>query len=289
MHRIEDKVDTVCKTQTAILVHIAELRKDVGDIKKLKEEVASLKVTQKVLVIIGSTLLVVFPFVTDFLKKILFPVLVLFIVGCASDYTAPRSWELTSLAYMPFSEQLTHSNRVDYVGVATLPRQSSRTLVFRPRYQPRDFMIFTCGREHFIDNPTREIRYVYTPLWGIERDGACPLFAVSISNEGKRETAVVDFNNGYSGKARVYCNGNTIDANGAHLCQIRSGLFVGLRFDKSMVAEADTGCSEPIRKPFYEWEIQASSGHCSYLFADNPNNIFRLTVRGYDSILEVVQ
>lgn len=210
-------------------------------------------------------------------------------VGCASDYTSPRSWELTSMAYMPFAEQLTHSQAVNYVGVATLPRQSSRTLVFRPRHQPREFMIFTCGREHFIDNPSREIRYIYTPLWGIERDGACPLFAVSISTEGRRETAVVDFNNGYTGKARVYCNGQAVDVTGAYMCQIRESMFIGVRFTASMIVEADTGCPEPLRKPFYEWEIRASKGHCSYLFADNPNNIFRLTVRGYESILEAMK
>jgi hypothetical protein len=222
------------------------------------------------------------------MNKSLFAFAILF--GCQTlEYQAPRAWELTSMAYMPFSEQLTQAQRVDYMGVATLPRQSSRTLLFRPRYQPREFMLFTCAREVVFEAPTKEIRYVYTPMWGVENEEACPLYAVSISTEGRRETAVIDFNNGLTGKARIYCNGQTIDATGAYMCQVRESFFLGAKFTSSMEVEADKGCPEPIRKLFYEWEIRAGKGHCTYYFGDTPQNLFRLTVRGYESILEVTK
>jgi hypothetical protein len=124
-------------------------------------------------------------------------------------------------------------------------------------------------------------------MWGIESQSACPLFAVSISEKGVRETAVIDFNNGDRGKARVRCNGNTVDVMGAYMCQVREGLYIGLSFDKRVIAEADTGCPLPEELRYNEWEIRAAPGHCSYLFASDVNNIFRLTTRGYESILEV--
>jgi hypothetical protein len=220
------------------------------------------------------------------MKNFLFIFAILF--GCQTlEYRAPRAWELTSMANMPFSEQLTHTTRADYVGVATLPRQSSRTIVFRPRYQPREFMIFTCAREVVFDKPEKEVRFIYTPMWGVEAEEACPMYAVSISTDGRRETSVIDFNNGLTGKARVYCNGSPIDAVGSYMCQVRESFFLGVKFSSSMEVEADKGCPEPIRKPFYEWEIRAGKGHCTYYFGDTPQNLFRLTVRGYESILEL--
>jgi hypothetical protein len=203
------------------------------------------------------------------------------LASCTATPSAPRAWELTSIAFMPFSVANTQ-----YTGVATLQRQTSHLITFKPRYAPREFMVFTCGRETFVQSPTQEIKFDYRPTWGVEFEGACPLFAVSISQKGERETAVVDFNNGYTAASRVRCNGAVTDVVGASLCQIRAGMYVGVRFTKPFIVEADTGCPAPEKKPLYEWEIKAASGHCSYLFADSPTNIFRLTVRGYDSILE---
>lgn len=216
--------------------------------------------------------------------------ILIFLTSCTTlEYKAPRAWELTSMAYMPFSEQIAANQRADYVGVATLPRQSGRTFIFRPRNQPREFMIFTCAREYVVPVPPKEVSYFYAPMWGVENEDACPLYAVSISTEGRRETAVVDFNDGLTGKARIYCNGQTIDATGSYMCQVRESFFLGVKFSGLMEVEADKGCPEPIRKPFNEWEIRAGKGHCTYYFGDTPQNLFRLTVRGYESILEVTK
>jgi len=146
-------------------------------------------------------------------------------------------------------------------------------------------MVFTCAREKFLP-ASKEIVYDYRPSWGLEYQSACPLFAVSISERGQRETAVIDFNNGDRGKARVRCNGETIDTMGAYMCQVRAGLYVGLRFDGKVVAEADEGCPEPAEQRFNEWEIRVAPGHCTYLFASDMANVFRLTTRGYESRLD---
>jgi len=215
------------------------------------------------------------------------------VLGCqVIDPTAPRSWELTSIAYMPFSVQESLNKGTEYVGVTSLPRRSAHVIVFKPRFESREFNIFTCGREEFLEIPkgAREFKYSYVPTWRVESEEVCPLYAVNISPQGNRETAVIDFNNHlYNGKARVYCNGKTADVVGTHLCQVRESFYLGLRFDKAMIVEFDKGCNPPTKLKFYEWEIKASKGHCNYFFAASPSEVFRLLVRGYESKLEATQ
>jgi len=179
-----------------------------------------------------------------------------------------------------------------YVGVTTLMRRTRYVFTFKPRHQIKEFMAFTCGREHYLGDDELQlssnvVRFEYRPMWGVEYFDACPVFAVSISKEGMRETAVIDINNGDRAKAKVRCNGHSVAAEGAYLCQTRGGLYVGIQFDAKMYGEADEGCNAPEEQSFYEWEIKTSKGHCSYVFSPDGVEFFRLTVRGYESILEV--
>lgn len=211
----------------------------------------------------------------------------------AVDRAAPRSWELTSIAYMPFSVYESASSQPNYVGAVSLPRRASTTFIFKPRYpDSREFNIFTCGREEFLTIPKgqTELKYNYIPTWRVESEEVCPLYAVNISNQGKRETAVIDFNNhSYTGKARVYCNGKTVDTQGAYLCQVRESFFLGISFGRSVIVEHDKGCNPPRQLKFHEWEIKASKGHCNYFFGSSGTDVFRLLVRGYESNLEAAQ
>jgi len=216
--------------------------------------------------------------------------------GCAAlgvqKHAAP--WEQTSAALMPFSVRDLTGKDIEYIGIANVARKfSGYRLHFKPRSEPAEFIIATCGREQFmgIDFPrSREPVVNYAPAHPIEgADGLpCPLFAVSIGTRGERETAVMDINNGDRLKLRIYCNGKWVDTVGAHLCQIREGLEWGFSASEPIDYEAPERCPRLESDQTYFWRGVAQAGHCPYqIMGLRSREFFSLTLRGYASVLEI--
>lgn len=230
------------------------------------------------------------------LKSCLVTCFVLVAFGCNALQIEKHTpaWELTSAALMPFSVRDVSGKDVPYEGVATVDRRvSGYTLAFKPRNEPAEFIITTCGREKFmgVDFPRQRNPIVtYTPTLPIE--GAqglpCPLFAVSIGIRGERETAVFNVNNGDTLPIRVYCNGAWKDAKGADLCQIREGLEWGFRASEPVDYEVAERCPDLVPESGNFFRSKALAGHCTYvLLGLRSKQFFNLTVRGYQSVLEV--
>jgi hypothetical protein len=216
--------------------------------------------------------------------------------ACTTEHT-PRAWEMTSRAAMPFEVRTidhiaaatTGSPQLawlPFTGTGTVMRQSTLQLRFKPRYEPRDFMIVTCAREVYLGAPGRTVEYRYTPMAFLENMDACPLFAVSIGTKGQRETAVLDFVTGDRLPADVFCNGVKRQAIGSDLCQLRNGLAMAIWFDELTDVEPAEGCGMPTPDGL-RYELVVPRGHCTYTFlGKRSGEFFRLTTRGYDAILE---
>ena len=208
--------------------------------------------------------------------------LILFICSCITDTsTQKRLWEITDAARMPFT--ISESPTV-YVGIASVQRQSSHTITFRPRNKVRDFSIWTCAREIFFTEQLKEYKYTYIPTFDLENQGVCPLFAYAVSEAGQQELAVISFNNGDKLKLRIYCNGSADDHVGASICQLRAGLVMAIRTSERIAVEPGDAsrCPKPTELSPFRHELVMPEGYCTYTFRGNASgDFFTLTTRGY--------
>lgn len=225
---------------------------------------------------------------------------VFFLLTSCATSPIQRPWEMTSMAAMPFEvETIDHVALaatgtksfiwVPFEGVGAATRLSSTRIRFKPRYEPAEFMLLSCAREKFLGAVGRDFTYRYVPMSFLENVDACPVIAVSISKQGQRETAVLDFVTGDQLPASIKCNGETRDAQGADICQLRAGLAMMVWFREPVDVEPAEGC-EPPKEDGFMHEIVVPRGHCTYTFLGiKSRQFFRLTTRGYDSVLETAK
>jgi hypothetical protein len=184
----------------------------------------------------------------------------------------------------------------EFVGVASLKRQTSRKIRFEV---PRDTYLFTlvnCAGEITVPHPAAGwYDFTFVPIMGLENMDSCILVATAITTRAETYRAIVDFADGHELPATVWCNRAKIQAVGAAACQSRAsytGAGLTQRVDIAVptVAVGGRGCPAPRQSSWIstDYEIDIGPGFCVYKFMDQKKRLFRLTTYGYTTIKHVV-
>ena len=123
-----------------------------------------------------------------------------------------------------------------FCGVGVLPFADKYKLEINSEAKLDMFAITTCHREKTTHNADKgifrkdgRIKIEFVPT--VEKNRACPLYVGAFSRAGKHAWGVVAMESpAYQLQAKVFCNGETFDANGVAICQSRTGLMQKLVF-----------------------------------------------------------
>lgn len=223
------------------------------------------------------------------LKK--WALLSLFSGGCTSiapnDVSLPSSL-LNNRASLSFAFE-----GKQYIGTATLQRRSSSNITFNLPDGTILFQLDNCAREHVKIRPTGSTYvYVYTPSLYKEAEGSCLMQAQATTFRGEMMTAIIDWTDSSTLKARMWCNENlNQEHTGVAICQNRSQKLMWIEFNEPVVWAKSDDCEEPQTPPLhrrdYAFEIKLKQGLCAYGFMSEKREKFRLTTYGYTTIREV--
>ena len=179
---------------------------------------------------------------------------------------------------------------VSYVGVDILHRQSRMSIDFQI---PPDTVLFTlqsCSRDLTVVRPRAgAFRWDYTPFLFLESQDPCYVEATAYLANGGRVSAMFDVSNTFQLGATLYCNGDRTKPSGGAWCQVRAGRLLWLSFAEEVVEAHAEGCPAPTpsRQLGHTFEIASAAGRCEYGFRSRSGENFRLTVWGWDSILDL--
>jgi hypothetical protein len=214
----------------------------------------------------------------------------LFFVGCASVGGTLGNWEGAvgkmdyDLAAMPFE-----IGGQKYKGTAVIDRKSSQDILF---FLPKDtikLMVTTCNREKFFAYPdfNKTFKYTYIPIMFLENTDSCFMTVTAITKYGETFKSIIDFRAGETLVGHLACNGEETKEVGTGFCQSRDGLVQRIEFSFPVVGVSQDGCPALNEVSNNSFEFKMAPGFCTYKFADQKKEKFRLTTFGYTRIREV--
>lgn len=193
---------------------------------------------------------------------------------------------LTDMATLPFE-----IDGKKFVGTATVDRKSSLGFQFNLPAGTLQFTVASCHRELYIAKPLASIvKMPYSPVMFLENLRSCFVTATAITRNGETHVGLIELRQGLEETlpATSKCNGETVNAVGAHLCQAngKAGLIQRIEFESDVVySELTPGCSKLEVAPVgVAYEYRMSPGFCVYKFMDKQKRKFRLTTFGYSTI-----
>lgn len=173
-----------------------------------------------------------------------------------------------------------------FTGTATLPRRAgiSRVITYLLPEGAHSLYLRNCHREEVTHSPSKEYKYVYSPVLYLEAYSACPLIATVITQQGNLQHAIIDWTTNEDLGADHYCNGKPkVSAVGSFFCEARVGLVQRVEFsDRAVLAVSQEGCP-PLQKDGYAYHYAVGKGFCAYGFKQK-GKIHRLLTRGYTEV-----
>jgi len=190
-------------------------------------------------------------------------------------------------------------NGVEYAGTISVPKADSYDLVLKPKGDVDLLLIRTCHAEYSCEKSgcekkggglfsKKEVRFVYTPVPGLEDIRVCPLRIDAYeSKKGRHSWAFIDFEHpDYKVEATLKCNGYTSFLNGVGVCQGKKGTIQRIEFKEPIrfAPPKPSTCGVPY-KMGNGYEFPVVVGECLYHFDTQSGKLGRLTVVGYDGVL----
>lgn len=183
-------------------------------------------------------------------------------------------------------------------GTCTVPRKTLSKISFTPPSKTHLVLLNTCARQIEVWQPeNKKFEYSYSPAFGVETKGSCPLLITVVTLHGELHRGLADFDNvgAYNpAKVEVMCNGRWDNRVGAFLCSVASGLpvVVNSATPAVMAGDPESGCPLPTPSgAAREFRIDTikptkeKSGLCVYVLLNKAKEEFRLSVNVYSSIL----
>jgi hypothetical protein len=179
-----------------------------------------------------------------------------------------------------------------HVGIANLPRQTSRKFSFQLPKGTEELHISSCHREVSFWRPAENLVWNYIPATAftapepVEYSGNCMLSFTAITNKGKTLRGLVAFSGDETATAKIFCNEqNGFDAAGFYLCQARESQIQALAFSQQMHATWKDGCAPLRSQDNRSFVLNLSAGLCVYAFQSfDRSQWFRLQTFGYSIV-----
>lgn len=192
----------------------------------------------------------------------------------------------TNRASLPFkAEGKTH------IGTATLERRVGigTELEFILPEGTILFQLDNCAREHVAIRPDGDTyTYRFNPSAFKEAEDSCVMNAQATTYRGEMQTAIIDWTDRRTLKARMWCNESQATPHeGVALCQNRRSKLMWIEFDEEVVWAGSESCPKPVIARDGSFEIEVGEGFCAYQFMSKSRERFRLTTYGYTTIREV--
>lgn len=128
----------------------------------------------------------------------------------------------------------------------------------------------------------KEFKYTYTPT-ETELNDKCPLYFQAFDKSGLTAWGYVAFKTDDKLKAKVECNGKTIQSVGFTLCQSKNGFEQSIMFDTPIKYFRESACNlEKISD--YKFKIVPGVGFCNATF-DDGTNTHQITFLGFEEAM----
>jgi len=169
-------------------------------------------------------------------------------------------------------------------GVFVAPKRALYKLKFELPDKPNIVKLTTCHREETFKDVGKKLEYDYRPVPGLEDTGSCLLEMGAFDDEGAHLWGLIDFEDIETLPAVVGCNGLTMDARGASICQSKAGLIQQISFKRTVRALTTQECPKPDTKDDLVFTYIIAQDKCLYLFSDGTSE-HRHTSFGYNEVL----
>jgi len=181
-----------------------------------------------------------------------------------------------------------------FEGVTVVPNNFRYDMILRPKGNLDLVLLRTCHREFSGEKissgflSSKEFKYSYAPIHGIEDVGTCPMrIDVYESGKGQHSWAFLDFESPeLKVKGKLLCNGEIRDFNGVAVCQGKTGTIQRVQISEPIrFAPNSPLCDTPHRTQDGSWQFKLSRGECLYHFDTRDGRLGRLTAIGYEGVL----
>jgi hypothetical protein len=184
-------------------------------------------------------------------------------------------------------------------GTMVLPLKNKYDLYIKSEGTLDLFTLTTCHRLITQEDAggffsPREVKYTYVPDAPMELTFACPMQLAGYDKDGQHSWGFVDIETADTTlPAKIKCNGEAYNANGASICQSKMGLIQSIEFDTEVVFSPEAQKSEFCKSIEYttkdnkEFIYKMPRRECAYNWMEkkNPHREHRLNTIGFESVI----